>query len=298
MQAQSRQVGFTLVEMITVIVVTGILAAVVWRNISRPIEGFEDVTRRARLVDVAETALNRMTREIRLALPNSVRVNGNGRAIEILRTLTGGRYRARPDGSNNDVCPAPGDDTLDFTASRDCFQVLGPLPNATRIVAGGGGRAACMAGSIDCLAIYNTGQAGADAYGGDNLAGVSAVSSGAGGTAVTFDRSDAGTPFPLQSPNQRFQIVDTPVSFVCDLSAKRVDRYDNYAISAAMVVPPGGTARPVATQVTACSFSYVPGTATRAGLVTLTLTVSDQSVVSGQAESVSLLQQVHIANAP
>lgn len=294
----ARHAGFTLIEMVAVITVSSILAVVIWRNIARPIEGFEDTARRARLVDIAETAVNRMTREIRLALPNSVRIGAGGTALEILRTLTGGRYRAGPDGTDNDVCALPDDDSISFVASGDCFEVLGPLINLAQIGAGGGGRAACVAGDIDCLVIYNTGQSGGDAYAGDNLAGISSVGPAAGGVSLAFDRSDAATPFPLRSPAQRFQVIDTPVSFVCDTGAGRVDRYADYAITAGQAVPPAGTPRQLAARVTACDFSYVPGTASRAGLVTLRITVTDQSATSGAAESVSILQQVHVPNVP
>lgn len=292
----TRQHGFTLIEMITVLVISGILASIVWRAIAPQIEGIRDVTARAALVDYAETALSRMTRELRLALPNSIRVNATGTAIEFLRTRSGGRYRAQPDSSNNDVCAAADNDAINLAATSDCFEVPGGLPNLTDIVAGSGGRSACMAGNIDCLVIYNTGQTGANAYAGDNLAGVAAATATAIGTAITFDRSDIGTVLPRGSPAQRFQIVDTPVSFVC--SAQTLSRYAGYAIAATMTVPPAGTPRTLAAQVSACLFSYTPGTATRAGLVSIQLTVSGQSVTGGTTEAVSLLQQVGVANAP
>jgi MSHA biogenesis protein MshO len=48
----------------------------------------------------------------------------------------------------------------------------------------------------------------------------------------------------------------------------------------------------MATQVTGCAFDYTPGTAERAGLVSL------QIVVSAQGETVSLLSQIHVDNVP
>ena len=100
--------GFTLIELVVVMVLTGIIAVLVGRNITRPVEGFIDLSRRAELVDIAELTLRRMTREIHLALPNSLRVSGGSTcsapggsavcAVEFLRTLDGGRYRARAAG--------------------------------------------------------------------------------------------------------------------------------------------------------------------------------------------------------
>ena len=82
---------------------------------------------RASLVDAADLALQRMSREVRLALPNSVRIRsgtstgletcaaGGGTvcAVEILRTADGGQYRSDFDGTDNDVCAPADDDRLD-----------------------------------------------------------------------------------------------------------------------------------------------------------------------------------------
>jgi MSHA biogenesis protein MshO len=282
-----RAAGFTLVELIAVITLTGIIAAVIWRNVAQPLEGFEDTTRRARLVDIAETTLNRMTREIRLALPNSIRIatSGTSTGLEFLRTLTGGRYRREADASD-DVCAGGGasDDILDFTLASDCFEILGGVPvvpDATH----------CPGGCL--LAIYNTGSVGANAYDGDNTATIDTATATA--TSLTFTR---GTAFPFASPFQRFHVIDTPVSFVCDTAGDEIRRYDGYAIAPAQSVPPAGSGDLLADHVEACSFSYSAGTASRAGLVTLKITVTDQSVSSGANESVTLVDQVHIPNVP
>ena len=179
--------GFTLIELVVVIVLTGIVATLVARNVSQPILSFIDSARRAALVDANETALNRVTREVRLALPNSVRIAG-GRALEFLRTRTGGRYRAEVD----PAASSPGLD-LDFTATRDTFAVLGQIKEFGRICTGAGncgggsptGTAACMADDrVDCLVIFNTGQPAdcstlasgrTNAYCGDNVAGIERV---------------------------------------------------------------------------------------------------------------------------
>lgn len=289
---RSRSAGFTLIELITVIVISGILATVVWRNVSTPVQSFIDVERRARLTDTAETALARLSRELRLALPNSIRLSGT--ALEFLRTVDGGRYRSvvAADGSG---------DALDFSANVDSFDVLGVLQQfdptnvAPKIAATG--QADCLSGAAYCLVIFNTGQPGvcgasppgANAWCGDNVAGI-AQSPAAG--QIVFDNSDVpGWSFPFASPRGRFRIVDTPVSFVCAGGTLR--RYDGYAISPVQSVPPvGATGRLLADGVSACSFSYDPGTATRSALVTVELALSESG------ENVRLLQQVHVVNTP
>src|SRR6266850_4952370 len=77
----SRERGVTLIEMVIVISITAIIAGAVSVFISRPVEGYADAARRAELTDIADTALRRMTRDLRTALPNSVRVDATGRFI-------------------------------------------------------------------------------------------------------------------------------------------------------------------------------------------------------------------------
>tara|TARA_R110000782_G_scaffold250847_5_gene338280 strand:- start:940 stop:1782 length:843 start_codon:yes stop_codon:yes gene_type:complete len=273
--------GFTLIEMIIVILIIGILSGVLFMVLRGPMQSFIDVEKRTRLVDIADTALQRMTREIRLALPNSIRVTGGGAAIEFLRTLDGGRYRAITDSASM-ICGGPTDAVLDFTSTADCFEIMGSLNNAASIVTGAT-QAQCIASTADCLVIYNTGQINANVYNTDNIAviTVAAVNS------ITFS---GAPPFPFTSPRQRFFVVDTPVSFICN--GGEIRRIDNYSITAGVGAAIGGL---LVNQVAACNFTYNSGTATRAGLVTLSITIQDTSLTGA---SVTLLQQVHVDNQP
>ena len=89
--------GVSLIELIIVIAISGILASTVAILILRPIQGYDTLTRRADMVDRAENALRRTQRDIRAALPNSVRIpGGTGQAIEMLNTINGARYRDKP----------------------------------------------------------------------------------------------------------------------------------------------------------------------------------------------------------
>ena len=54
----------------------------------------------------------------------------------------------------------------------------------------------------------------------------------------------------------------------------------------------GGTAALMSDNLTACTFTFTPGTAQRAGLVSISLTVGQDG------ENIVLLQQVHIDNVP
>src|SRR3989442_14221014 len=86
--------GVTLIEMVIVISITAIIAGAVSVFISRPVEGYADAARRAEMSDIADTALRRITRDLRTALSNSIRITnaGNVRYIEYLQTSGGGGY--------------------------------------------------------------------------------------------------------------------------------------------------------------------------------------------------------------
>ena len=271
--------GFTLIELIIVILIIGILSGILFTVLRGPMLAYIDVDRRTRLVDIADTALQRMTREIRLALPNSIRINA-GPSVEFLRTLDGGRYRAVSDGASV-ICGSAVDAVLDFSLTGDCFEVLGTLTNFALVDILGPGT--CMNSDVDCLVIYNTGQINADAYSGDNMAEITAATI----NSITF----AGAPpFPYSSPRQRFFIVDTPVSFSCDLGAGEINRFDNYPVDGAV-----GAGNLLINQVTACDFDYDPGSARRSEMVTLSITVESADLGGG---AVTLLQQAHVDNQP
>src|SRR4051812_23958285 len=95
--------GFTLIEMVIVIAITGIVGAIVAVFLRAPVEAYFDAANRADMSDTANTALRRISRELHLALPNSVRVSGGNLVMEFLLTRTGGRYRVLPknDGSGD-----------------------------------------------------------------------------------------------------------------------------------------------------------------------------------------------------
>ncbi len=278
MRRTSDHAGFTLIEMIVVIAITAIVGSMVVMFLRAPLESYVAQDRRARLADAADTALRRMGRDIRLALPNSVRVQpvvvGTVTVfyLEFLGTRSGGRYRAQGDGSL-------GNDNLDFTnpAGDSSFDVLGP---AIDVEAG------------DRIAVYNLGILGADAWAvgtpGDTLAAYT------GPTGSVSNIAIASKKFPLASPGNRFQVVDGPVSYVCDPGNGTLTRYWGYAIAA--VQPTAfAAATPqalLATGVSACSFDYQPGVTERGGLVSVTLYLSQAG------ETVRLYATTQVSNQP
>ena len=266
MRRTSDHAGFTLIEMIIVIAITAIVGSMVALFLRAPLDSYIAQDRRARLADTADSALRRMARDIRLALPNSVRVTTAGGVtyLEFLGTRSGGRYRAQGGG-----------DILDFTAADNSFDVLGP---AIDMEAG------------DRIAVYNLGITGADAWAvaGNTLA----IYTGAAGSVTNI----AITPkqFPLASPGNRFQVVEGPVSYVCDPGNGTLTRYWGYAIAVNQPTPPSApvSSALLATRVSACGFTYQPGVTERGGLVSMTLNLSQAG------ETVRLYATTQVSNQP
>ena len=88
---RASQRGFTLIELVITIVVGSIVVAFMAMFIVIPMEAYSAQTRRAQLVDDADSALRFMGRDLRSALPNSVRVTSSNTVIEFLATVDGAR---------------------------------------------------------------------------------------------------------------------------------------------------------------------------------------------------------------
>ena len=275
MRQVPRPYGFTLIELVMVIVVMGVIGATLAAFIRKPVDAYFDTVRRAALTDVADTAVRRISRDIGGALPNSIR-NPSSSCIEFIPTRTGGRYRAEPDAL---VAGNQANAILDFSAPDTSFNMLANnslLPPEEQIRAN------------DVVVVYNLGIAGADAYAGDNTSVVSAVSSGTEST-ITI----AAKQFPLASPVGRFHVVPGDqkiVSFVCN--AGRLLRSSNHAYNNSCPTS-GATVAVLADKVSSCSFVYNASDLQRNGLVQMTMTVTDSS-----GELVSLYHEVHVGNTP
>ena len=96
--------GFSLLEAIAVIIICGIIVAAVAVFMQRPIQGYFSSTTRAAMADTADTALRRIGRDVRLALPNTVRVGGGGLFLELIPIKTGGRYQQSDACFSTDYC--------------------------------------------------------------------------------------------------------------------------------------------------------------------------------------------------
>lgn len=306
----TRQTGFSLVEAVVVIVISGIIVAAVALFIRAPITGYVDTAHRAELTDIADTALRRIGRDLRTALPNSIRVTSVGSVyfLEYLEVRTGGRYRAVTSGAATaPVCPSDDtrvtdNDILSFYQSGNgketCFKTLGNIPNRAQIV------------NTDFVVVFNLGIPGADAYENGNVTGgnkaqINTLPTTSGGEDRFDLQFNNSNPFRLPSPGYRFHVITGPVSYVCDPVGGTLRRYSGYAIQASQPNSTGAapfSTAPVnallASHVSACSFTYQTSVvAQRDGLVTISLSVAEADS-QGANETVTLYESAHVSNVP
>jgi MSHA biogenesis protein MshO len=283
--------GFTLVELVITIAVSSVVVAFMAMFIVTPMTIYTSQTRRAMLVDAADSTLRFIGRDLRAALPNSVRVNASGNALELLATADGARYQDSGPLSNPALA-------LDLTAPDGAFATTVPFTQEQVTPP--------WTSNTYRLSIYNLGVPGADAY--QTPPPIPNVITPATGTTITISAGATANQnlvtispafqFAFGSPGQRVFLVSGPVSYLWDTAAATLTRYSGYTIastqptSAAVLNAAGANSTLVASNVTGCQFVLSAGTAQRNGLATLTLQITQSG------ESVQLLHQVEVVNAP
>lgn len=271
---QGRQGGFTLVEAIIVIVITGIVAGMVAIFIRVPVQSQAAIEARADMADAADLALRRMSRELRLALPNTVTLYNNRQTIQFLLTKTGARYIAAGN------LPPPALLPLDFVSQNTGFDLVGAPPT---------GRQAIVAG--DYIAVGNTNVAPRNAYlfgaGADNISRVAGVN----GTRITLQQNRFVSPEP-QFP--MFQVVTGKVTYVCTPGPDGVGTlrrfFNRVDLSAGLGAP--GTGAVLTDKIAGCLFDNTALPGQNAGtLITLVL-----SLQHANGERAQLVRQTQLDN--
>jgi MSHA biogenesis protein MshO len=294
--------GFTLIEMIIVIVITGIIAGMVAIFIRAPVQGYVDSARRAEMTDIADTALRRIGRDVRTAVPNSVRTPAPADSwyFEFLPTKNGGRYRVDDNGGT--LCGAAGDDLsfgMDGTNADTCFAIVGPSINFA-------------AGDFIVVGSYDS--SGNPAYNktSSTVSGVVVggvlrdYTDGAGDKAFVTMAGAARLPDAAEVDGHRFEVVpgdQQAVTYACinmhggALNANgdgqgTLTRYWAYNILAAQPVPPlGNPSAILAGNVSECHFVY-DTISQNSSLLAVRLTITRGG------ESVFLYHEIHVNNIP
>lgn len=285
MELTRKTRGFTLVELIIVIVLVGIVAAIVSMQLKPALESYLAVGRRANLADQADGALRRMVADARAAVPNSLRLH-SAQCLEMVPTSDGGRLR-----TGVDVDPLhPDSKVFDPAAPGQEFDVLSELTAARQ---------------QDWIVMGN--QSGNDVYGGTNSARIRTLKdSPSKDVALKRMSLDSALSLPGGYDGGRFVVVPQAqlgVSYVCvnpGISADgngtgallRVSGYDfrNRANAACPAAP--ADAPVVASKVASCNFIYQSGVTQQSGYVQLTLGLSNGG------EAANLTVGAHVENVP
>lgn len=110
--------GFSLIELIVVIVILSILAVFGSQFVITTTQNYEQTRTRALLVNTGRQALEQMTRQLRGALPYSVRVINGGNCLQFMPIAGGGIYlTAVPDAANG----APASNSIAVSSHQEEF---------------------------------------------------------------------------------------------------------------------------------------------------------------------------------
>jgi len=255
--------GFTLIELILVIVVLGILAVSVTSYIGLGARMYAETADRDQLLSQSRFAIERLVRELRNVVPNSVRVSGS--CIEFMPLLNAGRYASIPTAAQ----------------SGTAFQAYSASPAANW---------AAQAGNY--LAVYPTQTAHIYNLSLNRTVVLTNVLNN--WPVLTFQFATHS--FPTGSPSQRFYLMRTPVSY-CVVNNQLL-RYSGYGLQAGQPQPGNGLSNGVLmaeglNQGGVAPFVFENGVLSRNSVVHLFLSFS-----SNFNDNLFFNQEVHIPNVP
>jgi MSHA biogenesis protein MshO len=279
--------GFTLIEVIVAIVIFAALGATTAVFYRPAVESFLGLRTRAALVDEADGALRLMLRDVRSAVPNSIR-SPDTSCFELVPTRTGGRYRAGPDIAH----PGDGALWLDTSTTTTEFDVLGPLSATPQV--------------NDWLVVDN--QNPDDVYSGSNRSVIRQVSTPPASAGTLRLRVDTQQ-FPLGYDGGRFSVVpasEGAVFYVCAGASSTLDgrgdapgvlyRLKNYGFNASApnACPSTTGAAVVTRQVSACRFVYTANQAAtqQSGFISVQIELTRANTRA------SLTMGAHVMNVP
>lgn len=274
--------GFTLVELIIVLVLMTVIGATVAVFVRPAIQAYTDTRDRTTLGDMGDTALRRMVRDIRVAVPNSLRTPSES-CFELVPSVAGGRFRMGPNAAND----AWWVDTSQATTGFDVLSTLSRTP-----VVG------------DFVVINN--QNGNDVYAGTNRATISSVTT----PTATQGKLRLGTSSLQVSPGYdggRFQVVaqgEQSVFYICEGAGVSADGRTgtgvlwrirrNFTATYPTACPSSTGGAVLARNLSRCRFVYDPnkGATQQSGFVYLELDLTRNG------ETATLAHGAHVLNVP
>lgn len=287
--------GFTLIELIVVISLLGVISLVSVGFITSTVQGYADMTRRDQLASSVKVAVERMARELRNALPNSIRVSSDGSCLEFIPSVAASVYQTVPT-----AVASTGFVSVPFALEPDTGRIA-----VYPIESNGSDEPGRPVGNNP---IYDL----------DNHAIISplmqvgnVLQASAGMVTVQLSASHR---FPADSPGRRYFIVEEPVSFCIegtDLYRYQGDGSSSYtfaetqASQATLSVLTEPQRQLLATDIVtnpsgSQPFNYSDATLQRNGIVLFDLFVEDQSltVADPTQEGIRVQFEVQVKNVP
>ena len=273
---RKSNIGFTLVEMILVIVIIGIIGAMTSVFVKPAIDSYFSTVSRAVLTDEADSALRFVARDMRAALPNSIVCTGGG--AQFLQTRSAGRYREHP---ASDATGVP----LQFGNSVTGFDTIGS--GATSTSADAYGNSITAASNKVVVGNLSSGVASCNSNYSSFTSNAGTLSALAAGSVTLSSGTTFPVPCDLESATNtngnnrefgRFYIVNsTPITYVCDTTS-------GLTRNGTLLVDPS--------HVSACAM-VCDSTKPRIQEITLSLGLKDKN-----NETISLLRRLTIVNRP
>lgn len=297
----NKQSGFTLVEIIIVISIMGIIGGLSTLIIGRSLDSYAALERRTDLQTSIRLAVERISRELRNALPHSLCVHDGTSCVGtaenrfyFIPVRESGRYQDR-----SGAYPASGPTQRDrlpvVPHSYDRFDVLST---------DGSNRLNAIPG--DWVVVYNLNNT--DIYSAPNnirnQINTIIQKDIKNTAATTTDDIDQiqfsnnvvfGTPppsnqsFSNHSPTRRFHIIENNKVTLFYLNNGNLYR-DTTTFAAPNTAT--GTPRLLMENVLACTFIYTPGSQQRAGLLRIDITIEKQG------ERIQVIHDAHVYNTP
>ena len=190
----ARAYGFTVIELVIVIVLMSIVSLAGVEVIRQSSEAYASMSNRQALGNSGRLAVERMSRELREALPGSTRANSN--CLEFIPISVASRYFSVP-----------------VESGATSMQVV-PVSSDLQAVTGR-------------VAVYPVGDNAYDLS--TNLLSPVASFGAADGSNVSPLSWTGSHSFPYRSPTSRFFMVEQPVSFCVD--GDNLFRYSNYGFN-------------------------------------------------------------------
>ena len=259
----NRQRGVTLIEMIVVIVVSGILLSITGMFVRNQITAYLDVARRSDLADIADGALRHIARDVQGSVPNSLRPSSTDSLyIELVPIVNAGRF-----------------------ASQDTMSLSSPLKLQ-------GAPISILAGQS--VVICNTGQDLANLYAGSNLR---VLTAGNSLTSLAFSGGDVTD----YCSSNRFQVIGGAVVYAFEAAAHTLWRFSGCGLKSAQLstiadLTANCSVKAImANRVASASFNFSPNVAPSLGILTARLVLAADDVPD---EKVTLLHQINVLNSP